>query len=515
MPNTDRRTLSRRHFLRAAGMAGALAAVAPSHLFAQQTKPLNVLFIPVDDLRLQLGCYGATQMKTPNIDRLAASGMAFDHTYCQQAVCGPTRASLLTGLRPDSTTIYDLNHPVQTTLPDAVTLPQMFRNAGYETISLGKVYHHRHDDKKGWSIQNRAPSGQSKYMGYCNPKSIAILERNREAAKKEFAHIKNDKKRRRAISHKGRGPAYEYADVPDNAYPDGAMTDLAIEELRRLATEKKPFFLAAGLKKPHLPFTAPKKYWDLYKPEDIKTTPAPNPPEGAPPYALTTWGELRSYDGIPKKEDVSPETERNLIHGYCACVSFIDAQIGRLLDALDETGLADNTVVVLWGDHGWKLGDYGDWCKHTNVEFDTHVPMIWRVPGMKAAGRHCPALTEYVDIYPTLAALCGLTPPATIEGTSMAPLFDRPDQPWKTAAFSQYPRQKTLMGYSMRTERYRLTRWIDRKTHEEKAIELYDHQGDPYETVNIATKPENAELVEKLRKMSAAGWKATKPPKTK
>ena len=261
-----------------------------------------------------------------------------------------------------------------------------------------------------------------------------------------------------------------------------------------------------GLYKPHLPFNSPKKYWDMYKAKDIKLAGNPFIPKNAPTYATTNWGELRNYYGIPRKGPCSDELARQLIRGYYACVSYIDTQIGRLLDELDRLKLSDKTVIILWGDHGWKLGEHAGWCKHTNFELDTHVPMILSVPGMKTAGRRTRALTEYVDIYPTLCHACGLTIPAHLEGRSMMPLLDDPGRRWKKAAFSQYPRGR-VMGYTMRTERFRYTEWRNRKTNELMARELYDHEKDPQENVNAADQPEYERDIRRLAGMLKRGWR--------
>jgi arylsulfatase A-like enzyme len=456
----------------------------------------NVLFIGVDDLRPQLGCYGKKRIISPNIDRLAGEGLLFERTYCQQAVCAPSRVSLLSGTRPDTTKIYDLNTPLRKAMPDVLTLPEHFKNNGYETLSIGKIYHHVTDDPQGWSAEpyraGTFPEGAWKGRGYLTEEAIAQMQKYNQA---------NPKMR-------GRGPAFEAADVADNVYPDGCNTDYAIEQLNRL--KDTPFFMAMGFYKPHLPFNAPKKYWDMYKPADIRLADNPFIPTGAPTYATTNWGELRNYYGIPKKGPCPDALARQLIHGYYACVSYIDAQIGRLLDELDRLKLRDNTVIILWGDHGWKLGEHASWCKHTNFELDTHVPMILSVPAMKNTGWRTAALTEYVDIYPTLCELCDLTVPEHLEGLSMVPLIEDPDRRWKKAAFSQYPRGK-IMGYTMRTQRFRYTEWQDRKTGKVMARELYDHKKDPKENVNAATDPQYKRHIRRLARMLKAGWRAALP----
>ena len=314
-----------------------------------------------------------------------------------------------------------------------------------------------------------------------------------------------------------RGPAFEGADVPDNTYTDGKVADLAVATLRDLGKQPQPFFLAVGFVKPHLPFVSPKKYWDLYDPAKITLAPNPFRPKDAPEYAVLPGGELRSYHGIPQGS-IPDELARQLKHGYYAAISYMDAQVGKVLDELERLGLRQNTIIILWGDHGWKLGEHDAWCKHSNVENDTNAPLLLSVPGMKNAGTRTDALVEFVDIYPTLSELAGLPLPGHLEGTSFKPLLDDPQRPWKAAAFSQYPRGagkaggRALMGYSMRTDRYRFTRWVNRNDHAKvDAVELYDHQTDPQENSNIAGKPANAALVQRLAAQLAAGWQAARP----
>jgi len=479
-----------------------IAAGAATRLSAAEGAKPNVLFIAVDDLRPELACYGAKWIKSPHIDRLAASGVRFTRAYCQQAVCSPSRTSLMTGLRPDSTKVYDLETHFRKTTPKVVTLSQHFKQHGYVSLGMGKIYHGGLNDELSWSEPWRRP----KSVGYALPENQKLVARKRKAAREKGLTGKQ-------LSRASRGPAYESADVPDNTYHDGAVVDMAIKTLRRV--KEKPFFLAVGLLKPHLPFNAPKKYWDMYKASEIDLAPNPFAPKNAPPYALTSFGELRVYEGTPKSGMVSDDLARKLKHGYYACVSYIDAQIGRLLNELEPLGLADNTIVVLWGDHGWKLGEHGSWCKHTNFELDTRVVLMIRDPRAKStAGEASSALVEFVDIYPTLCELAGLPLPKHLEGTSMGPLLEKPDRAWKVAAFSQYPRshnRQRLMGYSMRTDRYRYTEWQNRATGKMVARELYDHQRDPAENRNVAEAPEHAELVKKLSAQLKAGWKAARP----
>ena len=493
--------MHRRDFLRMVSAGAVAAASSVSRLlpgaFAVEAakRKLNVLFVAVDDLRPELGCYGHPMILSPHIDKLAAVGMVFERAYVQQAVCAPSRASLLTGTRPDTTRIYNLTTPVRKQMPTVLTLPQHFRNHGYETASVGKIYHHHNDDNGlGWSTPAWHPSGPWQGRGYRSPEAIAAMKEH---------DATNPKK-------KGIGPAFDAADVPDNGYPDGVTADKAVEELRRLKAAGKPFFLAVGFYKPHLPFNAPKRYWDLYDRAKIEVPANRRWPKDMPAMAGTNWGELRQYTGIPRQGNLPDEQAKELIHGYYACVSYMDAQFGRVVAELERLGLRDTTIIVLWGDHGWKLGEYSAWCKHTNFELDTHAPVVLSVPGQKNAGKKTKALVEFVDIYPTLCEAAGLPLPDHLEGTSMMPLLDDPGRPWKKAAISQYPRGK-LMGYTMRTDRWRYTEWRDRRTKQPVARELYDHESDPGENTNVASRSEHRDTVERLSQTLRAGWRAARP----
>ncbi|MCO6457416.1 MAG: sulfatase [Pirellulaceae bacterium] len=461
----------------------------------------NVLFIAVDDLRPELGCYGAEHIQSPRIDQLARQGTVFLRAYCQQAVCSPSRTSLMTGLRPDSTKVYDLNTHFRTHVPDVVTLGQHFKQQGYFCTSMGKIYHGGFDDRPTWSEPARRPSAGAGYVTEANQQLIA--RRRRDAQQRGL--------KGQALSRASRGTATEMADVPDNAYTDGAVAELGVETLRELSGREQPFFLAVGFLKPHLPFNAPRRYWDLYDAQAIPLAANPFPPHGVTPFSLTTSGEIRVYEGIPAQGDIPPDMARQLKHAYYACVSFTDANVGKLLDELDRLRLAENTIVVLWGDHGWKLGEHGAWCKHSNFENDANAPLIIRSPGQRAPGGKTRALVEFVDIYPTLCDLARLPKPEHLEGTSAAPLLDDPDRTWKPAAFSQYPRGK-IMGYSMKTDRYRYTAWKDTPTGAVMARELYDHQTDPAENTNLAGQPEHQQLVARLHVQLDAGWKAGQLP---
>jgi iduronate 2-sulfatase len=499
------RELTRREFMGIglAGAAGMMLRHPLASLFGQAAtgaEGYNVLFIPVDDLRPTIGCYGAPVIQTPNLDRLAAEGTVFTRAYCQQAVCSPSRTSLLTGLRPDTTRVYDLQTHFRDTIPDVVTLPEQFKAQGYHTQGMGKVYHGGLDDAQSWSV----PHWRPRCPTWLTEENTALMKRLRDEV---IAAGKDPKDKQNQV----RGYPWEAPECEDNALHDGALADSAIEALGEI--KGRPFFLAAGFIRPHLPFVAPKRYWDLYDPDDIELAGNPFAPQDAPQYALTNWGELRSYYGIPKQGPVTDEQARTLIHGYYAASSFTDAQIGRLMDELQRLGLWEKTIVIMWGDHGWHLGDHGLWCKHTNFESAVHSPLIIRVPGQQPA--KCDALVEFVDICPSLCELCGVPLPEGLEGTSFAPLIEDPMRPWKTAAFSQYPRRirnvGSGMGHSMRTDRYRLTDWTIPDT-DFREYELYDHEVDPKENVNIARLPENAELVRQLAEQLHAGWEAALPP---
>jgi len=499
------RRITRREFLEL-GLVGAagLALRHPLMSLLRQAEgaggKYNVLFIPVDDLRPTLGCYGARVIRTPNLDRLAAEGTVFTRAYCQQAVCSPSRTSLLTGCRPDTTHVYDLETHFRTTIPDVVTLPQQFMTRGCHSQGMGKVYHGGLDDAQSWSV----PHWRPRCPTWVTEESNALMKRLREEV---IAAGKDPKEKANQV----RAYPWEAPEVEDNVLHDGALADHAIETLAQI--KDRPFFLAVGFIKPHLPFVAPKRYWDLYDPADIELADNPFAPQDAPQYALSNWGELRSYYSMPKQGPVTDEQAGQLIHGYYAAASFTDAQIGRLMDELERLGLRDRTLIIMWGDHGWQLGDHGMWCKHTNFETSVHSPLVVSVPGQQAA--LCDALVEFVDIYPSLCELCGVPLPDHLEGSSFAPLIEAPERPWKMAAFSQYPRSipgvGRGMGHSMRTDRYRFTEWaVPEKDFRE--YELYDHEVDPKENVNLAKRPEHAGLVQQLTEQLHAGWQAAVPP---
>lgn len=454
----------------------------------------NVLFIAVDDLRTELGCYGQQAIRSPNIDALAKSGLVFERAYCQLAVCNPSRVSIMTGLRPDSTRVWDLLTQFRDTIPAAVTLPQQFMKHGYHAVSYGKIFHNPWPDNQSWSEPHAWPTDSSLWSADAKRRLADYRQTMRATGKSDAAIARM------------RAQATEIVDIPDAQHKDGAIAEQALAAMRRLAKQKQPFFLAAGFVRPHLPFVVPRKYWDMYDAEAIPLAENPDLPDGSPAFAMNTMYELRDYHDFhntpqPHQGSLTPAQQRRLKHGYYASVSFIDSLVGRLIAELDSLQLADNTIVVLWSDHGWKLGEHNSWCKQTNHEIDAQVPLIIRAPKTASVGQRTAALVELVDVYPTLCELAGLPVSDQLEGRSMVPLLANPDLPWKQTAISQFKRRNgrtELMGYSMRTDRYRYNEWQNRQSGEVVATELYDHDTDPQENVNISGLPEHITLLQEL-----------------
>jgi uncharacterized sulfatase len=452
-----------------------LLSVAVGVSPAAEKKP-NVLFIAVDDLNTALGCYGHRIVRSPNIDRLAKKGIRFDRAYCQYPLCNPTRSSLLTGRRPDTTKIYDNALHFRKTLPDVITLPQHFRNNGYFAARVGKIFHYGVPGDIGKDGLDDKPSWDK----VVNPRG-----RDKDDEKKVI-NLTPD----RAI---GGALSFMIAEGTDEEQTDGKGAAAAIGLLRE--KRDKPLFLAMGFYRPHVPCVAPKKYFDLY-PLDKLALPPPVQ-EGIPKAALTN--DKANY-GLSDKQC------REMIQAYYAATTFVDAQVGKLLDELDRQKQWDSTVVVLWGDHGWHLGEHGLWQKQSLFEESVRVPLIFSAPGMKGAGKACGRLAEFVDIYPTLCELCGLAAPKGLQGQSLKKLLDDPSRPGKPAAFSQVLRSggkkgKDFMGRSVRTERFRYIEWDEGK----QGTQLYDHDTDPDEKTNIASKPEHQKLVKKLQMMLRKG----------
>ncbi len=498
-------------------MFALLFAVPTSSLAARP----NVLFIVADDLRAELGCTGANHVISPNLDRLARKGRLFTRAYCQQAVCNPSRASFMTGLRPDTIGVWDLRthfrksfkesrpanssknprnpltRPSGTLAPiggegrgegasrlmgrvsDLVTLPQLFRQNGYETRCIGKLFHNTGNmgDEPSWS-------------------QPPVMSTGTHSADTVTAH-------RKGMQKKGDIPVTEQFAVDDEAYQDGRIAKAAVATLGEL--KNKPFFLAVGFWRPHLPFVAPKKYWDLY---DLRDLPMPvtwNAPIGCPPIALHDYREIKGYGAMPKDYPLTVEFTRHLRHGYYASVSYMDAQIGKVLRALDENGLRDNTIVVFLSDHGVHLGEHGLWAKTSCFEYDARVPLIISTPGMKQRGKATESLAELIDLYPTLADLTDLSAPKNLEGKSLVPILTDPMATVKEAAYTQHPRpayykgKPDAMGVSVRTKDFRYTEW---RQFETKVIarELYDHRSDAIESRNIAANKRLASTVAGLER---------------
>jgi arylsulfatase A-like enzyme len=479
----------------------SLAGLFAANWLCAAEKP-NVLFIASDDMRPQLGCYGDRLVKSPHIDKLAARGLVFERAFCQQALCSPSRISLLSGRHPWTTKIYQIGPFLRETMPDVVTLPQHFKNHGYFTRSLGKVYHVGIDDPPSWSV----PPWQPKAPRY-GPENQALV-------KKMVAEMKA---RGEPIPKRGkklpifRGPAFEAPDLADDALLDGDTAREALVAMRELAAKpQQPFFLAVGFSNPHVPWVTPKKYWDLYRREDIPLPPNQFAPKNAPEFAAKSGDDFYWYSNVPKDRVITPEFGRQCLHGYLAAISYVDACVGRLLDELDKLGLREKTIVVFWGDHGYYMGEHSWWGgKHNNYEGATRAPLLVAVPNQKTAGQKTKALVEFVDIFPSLADLCGLPPSPGVEGTSFKPLLENPKRRWKKAAFSEYPKGGN-QGIAMRTDRYRYVEWKN-KAGEIVARELYDHKTDPQENENVADKPEQAKIIAKLGAQMKAGWQAAKP----
>jgi len=441
----------------------------------------NVLFIAIDDLRTELGCYGASHIKSPNIDRLAESGIRFSKAHVQQAICMASRASIMSGLRPEKRKIYT-GESVTDLIPDVVTLNKFFANNGYTIASCGKIYHFGADTIHQFGDAEMTPDLKTTGRGYIAADSIAKIKLNK-------AHQ--------------RGPAYESADVSDTTYKDGINAHNAVERMAELSQEDAPFFMAVGFSKPHLPFVAPKKYWDLYPEETISMPEVRKHPENTSKYVLPTSGELTNYYGMPNKYSAIDEaTTLTLRRGYYACVSYVDAQVGKLLDQVKALGLEDNTIIVLWGDHGFKLGDYSSWCKWSNLKIDTNIPLIFRIPGGKQNKvSHTPV--EALDIYPTLAELCGLEMPGHLEGQSIVRNLTNPEKTEARTVETIWPHyrknyKRVVMGFSAKDARYNYVEWVQFNSGEILAKELYDHKKDPMETVNVIADPHYAEVITRL-----------------
>jgi iduronate 2-sulfatase len=498
-----------------------------------QNKRMNVLFIAVDDLKPVLGCYGNKLVKTPNIDRLAKRGTVFMMNYCQQAVSGPTRASLMTGQRPDRTKVWDLATRMRDVNPDILTMPQYFISNGYQTAGLSKIYDSRcvdlDLDKPSWSIPYYKESDSYFSVGTGKPEMGYQLASTKALIRKYRAEGQKNGLKGTALTDfiaKFIKPSVEYADVPDNAYNDGANALHAKDILVQLSKEDKPFFFAVGFLKPHLPFVAPKKYWDMYNRNEMPVAAFQEKAKNSPDLAYHTASELFVYSDIPAISsfsdqkvglDLPLDKQKELIHGYYAATSYTDAQIGILLNVLDSLGLTNKTIIVLWGDHGWHLGDHNLWCKHTNFEQATHAPLLISAPGINPSVTY--SQSEFIDIFPTLCDLAGINAPPNLDGKSLVTLMKKPDVKVKEFSVSQYPRPANkietgrlgyskgeYMGYSIRTGQYRYTVWMKDSFRTSKPFdknlvvtsELYDYNKDPNETVNVADEEKYASVMKDM-----------------
>ena len=463
--------VTRRNFLSTsikAGTAAFTTGLLPNFK-ANANCQYNVLLFIADDLRPLLGCYGHPEMHTPNIDRLAKRGTLFNRAYCQYAVCNPSRTSMLTGLRPDTTGVYSNHVNFRDTLPNAVTLPQHFKANGYHTQSVGKIAHNlsMQDDTYSWSVPSWGLP----------------------------------------ISHQGPShPSWKAFDVEEDDLTSGKTAKLTVEVLQKIRNVQ--FFLAVGFHTPHFPLYAPKRYYDLYEGENFSIPSFPNLPNNAPDIAIGDLiGNIRIFQDIPDEGDLSDAKALEIIRAYAATISYMDAQIGRVLEQLDALRLTEKTVIVFAGDHGFHLGEHGKWGKNSLFEVSLHSPLIISVPGQNFTGVKTEALAELVDIYPTLCDACRLPIPSQLEGSSLTPVIEQPTRTWKTAAFSQV-RRRGIHAYSIRGERYRYTEW---DKNGRRGRELYDYDSDPDETVNLANLSENRELVAHLSEKLHAGWKAALP----
>jgi len=493
-----RMELSRRQFLMSAG-SGALAmflnrcaSSQKQYSLSSNDKP-NILMICVDDLRPELGCYGQAQMKTPHLDGLAGEGILFSHHYIQAPTCGPSRYSLLTGRRPRNeqelnNAFMENNFHLRPEKEIPETFVHHFRRHGYSTVGIGKISHTPDGRVRG--------NEQHRELPYSWDEMLCDTGKWGGGFDAFFAYAGGESR----ASMNFEVPPFECAEVDDDGYPDGLNSNLAVKKLGELSRTDQPFLLSVGFFKPHLPFNSPKKYWDLYNRKEISLSPNPGLPENTERLFLHPSSEFfnnykkgKEFGGVGKR--LSDDYAREIRHAYFAAVSYIDAQIGKVLNALKENGQDENTIVLVWGDHGWHLGDHTIWGKHSPFERSAHSPLIVKAPGFTSPGTRTGALVETIDIYPTLCELAGIEPPQGLEGKNLIPIFNDPDSPGKSAAYC-YQRNRI----SMRTLRYRLIVHVEAGT---QSVALFDHQNDPLETKNIAA--EKPEIVDRLMPLLKKG----------
>lgn len=494
----------------------------------ESERPMNVLFVSIDDLGPNLGAYDNEHIKSPNIDAFAQTGTTFRNTYCQAAVCAPSRASLMTGLRPDSTRVWHLGDKFRELHPEIVTMPQHFHKNGYRTVCIGKIFHNYMPDSVSWDEPDLRPA-QYKRPEWLkrDGETFYVNEetQDRQKIRRDFLVTKRPNYYADGWNN---GPAWEMEDVHDTAYFDGAQTELAKRTLTRLSKNEQPFYLALGYFRPHLPFAVPKKYWDLYHKDSLPLASNPFVPERSPIMSMNSMYELRGYDGFknlkhPTENVMNEDTARLLKQGYYASVSYVDALFGQVVQHLKDLDIYDNTVIIVWGDHGWKLGEHNGWCKQTNYNIDIHVPMIARSPNQTNVGQQTFELTELIDMFPSLCDMAGIEKPSYLQGTSFVPLMQDPDLEWKSAAFSQFHRRpkvtpdgKRYMGYSIRTKTHHYVEWYywNDETEERGEFvvsELYDSQSDPEENVNIAGMESSIMIETKLSAQLKNGWRVARP----
>jgi iduronate 2-sulfatase len=479
-----------------------VSLVSPSRAVAAtgQSKT-NVLFIMADDFRAELSSYGSRAI-TPSLERLAKKSLQFNRMYAQQAVCNPSRSSLLTGMRPDTLRVWNNSTHFRTPNPDITTLPLWFKEHGYTSRCVGKIFHNWHTVEKGDARSWSAPE----FLHYAN----------HGADSPQGKDLPESSPMQTTLRY-GAGPLCEMRNVPDEAYYDGRVANEAVRVLGEV--REQPFFLAVGFWKPHAPFNAPRKYWDLYQRRDFEKFNAARP-EGAPALAFHKSTEILGKNGDAESLPTAQAAEMR--HGYFANISFLDAQIGKLLDALETSGLAERTAVVFLSDHGYHVGEHGLWGKTSNFEFDARVPVFVSAPGMRSAGATTDALGELIDLFPTLTQLCGLPAAPRLEGRSLVPVLENPVAPGKKGAFSQHPRpayfdrepskMPEAMGVSVRTPSVRYTEWRDWKTGGVLARELYDSIADPAETRNRADEPEFADRQKEASSLLVAQFPPTRHP---